>query len=151
MHASHTWRKADVHGIHAPSPIISKFNTSPVTGQQLDVLRALWAAGRASASLVHETLSERRELAPTTVATLLKRLEKRDLVTHDREGSQHMFRALVTEESVVTQTLDQVTDEVFYVVVTAFAAQLLARKDVKADDLAKIRALLENRQRELDR
>ncbi len=61
---------------------MSKSNTGPVTGLQLDVLRALWAAGTASASQVHETLSERRQLAPTTVATLLKRLEKRGLVTH---------------------------------------------------------------------
>ena len=129
---------------------MSKSNSGPVTGLQLDVLRALWAAGRASASQVHETLSKHRQLAPTTVATLLKRLEKRELVTHDREGRQHMFRALVTEESVVTQTLDQVTDEVFSGDVTAFAAQLLARKDVKADDLAKIRTLLESRERELE-
>ncbi len=130
---------------------MSKSNTGPVTGLQLDVLRALWAAGTASASQVHETLSERRQLAPTTVATLLKRLEKRGLVTHEREGRQHMFRALVTEESVVSQTLDQVTDEVFSGDVAAFAAKLLTRKDVKADDLAKIRTLLETRERELDK
>ncbi|MDF1839310.1 MAG: BlaI/MecI/CopY family transcriptional regulator [Planctomycetota bacterium] len=129
---------------------MSKSNSGSVTGLQLDVLRALWAAGTASASQVHETLSERRQLAPTTVATLLKRLEKRGLVTHEREGRQHMFRALVTEESVVTQTLDQVTDEVFSGDVAAFAAKLLTRKDVKADDLAKIRGLLEARERELD-
>jgi predicted transcriptional regulator len=130
---------------------MSKSNSGPVTGLQLDVLRALWAAGRASASEVHETLSARRHLAPTTVATLLKRLEKRGIVTHDREGRQHMFRALVTEESVVTQTLDQVTDEVFGGDVAAFAAQLLVRKDVNSKDLAKIRALLKDRERELDR
>lgn len=130
---------------------MSKSNTGPVTGLQLDVLRALWAAGTACASQVHETLSERRQLAPTTVATLLKRLEKRGLVTHEREGRQHMFRALVTEESVVSQTLDQVTDEVFSGDVAAFAAKLLTCKDVKADDLAKIRTLLETRERELDK
>jgi predicted transcriptional regulator len=130
---------------------MSKSNSGPVTGLQLDVLRALWAAGRASASEVHETLSARRQLAPTTVATLLKRLEKRGIVTHDREGRQHMFRALVTEESVVTQTLDQVTDEVFGGDVAAFAAQLIVRKDVNSKDLAKIRALLKDRERELDR
>ncbi len=125
-------------------------NQGPITGLQLDVLRALWCAGQASVSEVHEALSERRQLASTTVATLLKRLEKRGLVTHEREGRQHMFRALVAEEAVVNQTLDQVTDEVFSGDIAAFAAQLLARKDVSTDDLTKIRALLETRQSELD-
>lgn len=129
---------------------MSNASSGPVTGLQLDVLRSLWSAGQASVSEVHEALSERRQLAPTTVATLLKRLEKRGLVGHVREGRQHMFRALVTEEAVVNQTLDQVTDEVFSGDVAAFAAQLLARKDVSKDDLTKIRALLEARQSELD-
>ncbi len=129
---------------------MSDTSNGPVTGLQLDVLRALWSAGNASVVQVHEALSERRELAPTTVATLLKRLEKRGLVTHEREGRQHLFRALVTEEAVLSQAVDQVTDEVFSGDVTAFAAQLLSRKDVSNDDLAKIRALLDTRQSELD-
>ncbi|MCA9002145.1 MAG: BlaI/MecI/CopY family transcriptional regulator [Planctomycetes bacterium] len=128
---------------------MSPSNAGPVTGLQLDVLRALWELGSASASQVHEALSDRRQLAPTTVATLLKRLEKRGLVTHSRAGRQHIFRATVSEDRVVNQTLDQVTEEVFGGSVGAFAAQLLSRKDVKADDLAKIRALLETREREL--
>ncbi len=130
---------------------MSDTSNGPVTGLQLDVLRALWSAGNASVVQVHEALSERRELAPTTVATLLKRLEKRGLVTHEREGRQHLFRALVTEEAVLSQAVDQVTDEVFSGDVTAFAAQLLSRKDVSNDDLTKIRALLDTRQSELDR
>lgn len=130
---------------------MSDTSSGPVTGLQLDVLRALWSAGNASVVQVHEALSERRELAPTTVATLLKRLEKRGLVTHEREGRQHLFRALVTEEAVLSQTVDQVTDEVFSGDVTAFAAQLLSRKDVNNSDLTKIRALLDTRQSELDR
>ncbi len=130
---------------------MSDTSNGPVTGLQLDVLRALWSAGNASVVQVHEALSERRELAPTTVATLLKRLEKRGLVTHEREGRQHLFRALVTEEAVLSQTVDQVTDEVFSGDVTAFAAQLLSRKDVSNNDLEKIRALLDTRQSELDR
>ncbi len=129
---------------------MSDTSNGPVTGLQLDVLRALWSAGNASVVQVHEALSERRELAPTTVATLLKRLEKRGLVTHEREGRQHLFRALVTEEAVLSQAVDQVTDEVFSGDVTAFAAQLLSRKDVSNDDLTKIRALLDTRQSELD-
>ncbi|MCP5021266.1 MAG: BlaI/MecI/CopY family transcriptional regulator [bacterium] len=129
---------------------MSDTSNGPVTGLQLDVLRALWSAGNASVVQVHEALSERRELAPTTVATLLKRLEKRGLVTHEREGRQHLFRALVTEGAVLSQAVDQVTDEVFSGDVTAFAAQLLSRKDVSNGDLAKIRALLDTRQSELD-
>lgn len=124
--------------------------SSPITGLQLDVLRVLWKAGQASVSDVHHALSTHRQLAPTTVATLLKRLEKRDLVTHECEGRQYMFRALVTEEAVVHQTLDQVAEEVFSGDVTAFAATLLSRKDVSRDDLAKIREMIEARQSELE-
>ena len=124
--------------------------TGPITGLQLDVLRSLWRAGRASVGEVQQALAERRSLAPTTVATLLRRLEKRGLVTHVRDGRQYIYSASVSEEEVVSKTVDDVATQVFDGDVAAFAAQLLSRKDVAKGDLARIRALIEARERELE-
>ncbi|MFT7677485.1 MAG: BlaI family penicillinase repressor [Planctomycetota bacterium] len=120
-----------------------------VTGLQLDVLRALWSAGEATVAQVQQFLSERRELAPTTVATLLGRLEKRDLVDHRREGRQFLYRALVLEQDVIQRAVDEVTEQVFEGDIAAFATRLLSAKDIKAGDLARVRALIEARMTEL--
>ena len=121
----------------------------PVTGLQLEVLRVLWRASSATVNEVHAALSASRDLAPTTVATLLKRLEKRGLVSHEKDGRQFRYRAVVQEEQVARRAVDEVAETVFSGDVTAFAAQLLQRKDVNEDDLKAIRDMLRQREREL--
>ncbi len=71
------------------------------------------------------------------------------LVDHRQNGRTHVFRALVAEDEVVRRTVDDVAEQVFDGDVTAFAAQLLRRGDVDRADLARIRALIEAREREL--
>ena len=73
-----------------------------VTGLQLDVLRALWRAGEATVTEVHAALQRRRRLAPTTVATLLKRLASKQLVEHRQEGRALVYRALIAEDPDLT-------------------------------------------------
>lgn len=124
--------------------------SAPITGLQLAVLRALWARSEATVADVHAALTQHRRLAPTTVATLLKRLDARGLVTHRKQGRALVYRATVSEEDVSRRAVDDALDQVFEGNVAAFAAQLLRRRDVEKGDLERIRALIEARERELD-
>ena len=67
---------------------------------QLDLMRVLWELGEASTAAVAEALAGRRELAYTTVATLLSRLEKRGLLSVRRDGRQLLYRPRVAEHEV---------------------------------------------------
>lgn len=123
---------------------------TPITGLQLAVLRVLWARTEATVADVHTALTKRRKLAPTTVATLLKRLDGRGLVAHRKEGRALVYRAAVSEGDVSERAVDDALDQVFEGDVAAFAAQLLRRRDVERGDLDRIRELIEARERELD-
>ena len=120
-----------------------------LTELQLDILRVLWSEGELPVAAVHAALAPSRELAPTTVATLLKRLEKRGVVTHRAEGRQFLYRALVSEEDATRSILDDTVDKLFAGDVPSMMAQLLRRDDVAPGDLDRIRALLDERAQEL--
>ncbi|RKY19889.1 MAG: BlaI/MecI/CopY family transcriptional regulator [Planctomycetota bacterium] len=115
----------------------------PVTDLQLDVLRVLWARGEAAVAEVCQDLSQQRQLAPTTVATLLSRLAKRGLVTHRSEGRRHLYRALLSETALREQVLDTVTEEVFDGDVAALVCQLLDARGVAPGDLDRVRQLID--------
>lgn len=115
---------------------------------QLAVLRVLWDRGRSTVTETHAALAEERSLAPTTVATLLKRLEKRGLVAHETEGRRHVYHALVSEHEIRTSLLDSVTDTVFGGDVTALVSHLLGARGVESGELEQVRALLERMQAE---
>lgn len=111
---------------------------------QLAFMRALWSRPGSSVAQVKEFLSdEGRELAQTTVATQLGRLEKKGLIAHEIEGRQFLYRALVSEEQVRRSVLARVTEGLFGGDVTALVHQLLDHDRVSAADLAEVKRLIE--------
>lgn len=116
---------------------------------QLAFLRALWARPDSSVTQVKDFLAgEGRELAPTTVATQLGRLEKKGFVTHEVEGRQFLYRASVSEVEVKRSVLERVTEGLFGGKVSALVHQLLDQDEVGADELAEVKRLIEARERQ---
>ena len=110
---------------------------------QLELLRVLWDRGEATAAEVHEVLREQdRALAPTTVATLLSRLEKRGLVTHDARGRTYVYRACVPEHEVRRSMVTKLTTFFFGGDPAALVSHLLGGRTVAPDELAAIERLI---------
>ncbi|HEX6132714.1 MAG TPA: BlaI/MecI/CopY family transcriptional regulator [Longimicrobiales bacterium] len=123
-----------------------------LTELQLDIMGVLWERGEATAAAVREALAPERALAQTTVATLLGRLERKGLVAHRTEGRQYVYRAAVEAAGVRRSVVSEFTDLVaglFAGDVAELVTQLLAESDVDADDLARVRAMIERREAEL--
>ena len=108
---------------------------------QLDVMRVLWR-GEASVSDVATELAVRRGLAHTTVATVLTRLAKRDLVAARRDGRQLVYRALVDETQVRRSMVGGLIETLFRGDPQALLAHLVSEDEVASGDLEKVRALL---------
>lgn len=109
---------------------------------QLDVMRTLWR-GEASVADVVAALAASRDLAHTTVATLLTRLEKRGVVAVRREGRQLLYSARVSESQVRRSMVSGLIHSLFRGDARALLAHLVSEDDVAPDDLDRVRALLE--------
>jgi len=115
---------------------------------QLAIMRVLWELGEATVSDVHSRLLKERGLAPTTIATVLSRLEKRDLVGHRSEGRQFIYRAAVSEEDVRRSMVTELTDLLFEGDPAELVSHLLEEREMDASELARLKALLEEKDRE---
>lgn len=122
-----------------------------LTELQLEIMNVLWR-GEASVGDVRNALRPDRDLAHTTVATLLSRLEKRGVVRHRADGRQYMYAAAVEAARVqrsVMSDLSDLLDRLFGGDVTHAVSHLLAESDVDAKDLARVRELIEAKEAEL--
>ena len=122
--------------------------THDLTDLQLDILRALWERGEATVTEVTESLRTSRDLAPTTVATLLSRLERKGAISHRTEGRTYIYRAEITERDVRKTMLSRITS-VFEGDVAALMSQLLDERDISASEIARVRKLLQEREEQL--
>lgn len=117
-------------------------NTVGLTGLQLSILDVLWDQGEATTQQVWANLSRERTLALTTVATLLSRLERKDVLTHRREGRQYVYRATVSRSEVRRSKVRELTESLFGGDASALLSHLVRVDDVDADELDRIRAML---------
>lgn len=73
------------------------------------VMEALWARGPGTAKQLQDALAE-RDLATTTVLTVLGRLERKGLVTRERDGRAHRYRATATREDHIADLMRDALD-----------------------------------------
>lgn len=111
---------------------------------QLAILRVLWQEGEASVAQVHAALLESRGLALTTIATMLSKMEKRGLVTRRTEGRQYIYLPAVAEADVQGNLVSDLTDRLFGGSITALVNHLLETQDVRPEELAELKALIDS-------
>jgi BlaI family penicillinase repressor len=120
-----------------------KKHTKQLTNLQMDVMQVLWQRGEATVSQVHAALHEERQLAITTVATLLSRLEKYGLLAHRTEGRQYVYRPLVSQSEVRRSQLTDLIDQFFHGNPADLAYHLISEAEVDDEDLARLKVLIE--------
>jgi len=114
---------------------------------QLAILRVLWAHGEATSGDVHAALHE-RGLAPTTIATMLKKMEARGLVHHREDGRRFIYRPAVSEEKVTREMVADLTDRLFGGKVTDLVNHLIAEHDIDRSELAELNRLIAHAERQ---
>jgi len=120
-----------------------------LTAHQLAILKVLWARGEATVPAVQHAISEDNPPALTTVATQLSRLARRGIVGYRVQGRQYVYRALLTESAARADALGELTERHFEGDIATLVSQLLNSRDVRRGDLARVKALIEAKEREL--
>jgi BlaI family transcriptional regulator, penicillinase repressor len=118
---------------------------------ELQVLSVLWRRGPSTARQVLEALPDGKARAYTTALTVLQVMEKKGLLTHTRDAggsTAHVYKPAVTKRQVLRPLLRGLVDRVFGGSTSAAVQQLLEESDVSADEVAQIRAMLREKQRE---
>ena len=114
---------------------------------QLQILKVLWAAGPAAVADVHAALPDGADLAYTTVATMLRKMEARGLVRHRRDGRRFVYEAAVREADVTADLAGNVLDRAFEGNLADMVEHLLTTREVSAAELDELSRLIAARRR----
>ncbi len=106
------------------------------------ILRVLWQKKEATVVEVLESLSDERDRALTTIATMLTKMEKRKLVAHRSEGRQFVYRALVSESQVRRSMISELAERLFAGDLTALVSHLLEEHEIDAGEVERLRELI---------
>ena len=120
-----------------------------LTRRELDVMSVLWRRGRATVAEVRDDLAD--DLAYPTVQTMLRVLEGKGYVGHTVDGRAFRFHALVEQDEAADSALGRLVAKVYHGSRELLVSRLLADEDISADELRRIKTLLQKRLDEASR
>lgn len=88
-------------------------NTELPPPLELECLKVLWRLGPANVKDVREALEPNRELAYTTVMTILERLVRRGCVSRIKSGRSFVYSATLTRDCVQRQAIRDLVEAFF--------------------------------------
>jgi BlaI family transcriptional regulator, penicillinase repressor len=117
------------------------------TPRELDIMGVLWGHGPSTVAEVKAALED--DLAYTTVLTMLKIMESKGYVSRRREGRADRYTPEVARETAGQSALGRITRNLF----SGSPEELLVHlveADLDADQLRRMRDLLDRRLREME-
>lgn len=114
---------------------------------QLSIMQILWRKAPVTVHEVVAALPEDRKSAYTTVLTVLRNLEKRELVTHDTPDGERMFRyrPIVSVDATRQAALLDLMHRQFDGSPALLLTHLLDRNICSTEDLRVLRRLIDAR------
>jgi predicted transcriptional regulator len=109
------------------------------------IMAVLWARGEATTADVHEALREDRGLAPTTIATMLRKMEEKGVVAHRVEGRQFVYQPKVSEEQVRRSMVGELVGRLFGGDPRALVAHLVSENEIEPEELEELRRRLDSK------
>jgi BlaI family transcriptional regulator, penicillinase repressor len=128
---------------------VSRTKTYRLGDLQLRIMKLLWACPEATVADVHHGLRNEEDLAYTTIATMLRKMEARGLVKHRTEVRSFVYRAAVPEDAVTRGMADHLVDRLFEGSLTDVVSHLLSTREVSKDELTQLEQLIAQRKESL--
>ena len=119
--------------------------TQHPTDRELEILDLLWKQGPMGLGELRDALAADREVAATTVATLLRIMHGKRLVRRRQTKAGYRWSACVTPKDAASGIIGKLVDRIFDGSAGRLAAHLVENGGLSPSELADLRRLIEQR------
>lgn len=125
----------------ATSPMAAPFHPTPA---ELAILRVLWDREPCTVRDVHAALAAHgKDLAYTTVLTMLQVMTEKQLVLRDDSSRAHVYRAATPRPKAQKMLVDDFVERAFGGAAAELVLHALAGRKASPEELAEIRRVLD--------
>lgn len=114
-----------------------------LTETELELMTILWKLSEGSVADVIDHLPKDRNLAYTSVSTILRILEQKSILKIRKEGRGHVYIPQIKKSEYEAKTVKHVVDRVFDGTPVALVRQLLNSGQLDESDLKELKSLID--------
>jgi BlaI family penicillinase repressor len=112
------------------------------TELELEILKILWRDGPSSVRHVREALTGFRDLAYTSVMTIMTIMTRKRYLRRSKAEGGYVYRARITQESTTGRMLRDLVNRAFDGSAAALMLNLLETNEIDAHELKRLRELI---------
>ena len=127
---------------------MARRKTERLTPLELEIMEVLWETGAANVQAVQQRL--RRELAYTTVQTMLNILHRKGKVKRALKDRAYFYKPAVSRRQVVRQAVNDLVEHLFGGSVESLVMSLVETKHLTPEKMDRLNALLKEAEGESD-
>lgn len=117
----------------------------PLTEVELELMTLIWDMGECTVKEVQNRLPKERDLAYTSVATMMKILEQKGVLGSRKSDRAHTYYPLVQRQDYETTTLKHLAKSLFHGDPSTMVMRLLDEGGLSEEELKTIRNILNER------
>lgn len=114
-----------------------------LTEVELELMDVLWDKGQATVAEIVETLPEAR-LAYSSVLTMMRILEQKGYVAHEKEGRAFVYRALIDRQQAQKTVIGYLLKRFFNNSPELLVVNLLEHEDVGPKEVKRLKRMIED-------
>jgi len=123
--------------------MVKKRSYAPLGEAEMEMLQHVWALEGATVIQVHERVLQDREVAYTTVMTILKKLADKGYLRYEKEGKSYVYYPKRPPEQVRKNVLNDIIGKVFQGSPVALVQTLVKQGVLSEEERKEIVALIE--------
>ncbi|GEM_PF-2393254 len=124
-----------------------KYYLTPV---ELELMEILWSLKQGGT--VHDVMAQlptQRQLAYTSVSTMLRILQQKNVLGIKKIGRQHIYYSLLNKEKYATHSIKKIVKQVFSGNSLELVAYLVDKHRLSLDEINQLQQLLDSKKKEL--
>jgi len=123
----------------------SYMNNKPIkaTEKELEILQIVWSKDAVSVKEVHEALGGDDSNGYTTILKMMQIMHEKGLVTRQKRGKLHLYKAVHSLENTRQHLLDKMIQTVFKGSASQLVMSALGNKKSSKEELRQIKEYLE--------
>jgi BlaI family transcriptional regulator, penicillinase repressor len=121
---------------------MAKKNVKP-TEKELEILQVLWDKGAVSVREIHDAMGGEDANGYTTILKFMQIMHEKGLVTRQKNGKLHLYKAVPSLENTRQQILDKMINTVFQGSAAQLVMSALGNKKSSKEEIREIKQYLE--------
>jgi predicted transcriptional regulator len=122
---------------------LARRKSPTLTEVELELMDVLWERGQATVADIVEALPEER-LAYSSVLTMMRILEQKGYVMHEKEGRAFIYRALIDRQQAQKSVIGYLLKRFFNNSPELLVVNLLDHEDVGPAEVKRLKQMIES-------